>query len=1728
MKKRMLALFLCLTMIFSMLPGQALAEGEEPGETQPQVTEPAATEPAETDPEITEPETTVPEVTEPEATEPEEMEPEEPAPQDEPSAQSDLPGGSCDYSLTWTFDEASGVLAISGSGRMKNYSSGYPWKQYVPYIQQVTVSEGIRQLGEYAFEDCVKLTSVSLPSTLETWDSTVFDGCTSLAEVNIAEGNSNYSSQDGIVYSADGAVLVYYPIGRTETTFTIPSFVAEIGEYAFEGVQTLAEVIIPENVTTINSYAFSLCAALKSVKVLAPVETIGYRTFFSCNALESVTFSEGTTTLEDSAFYFSSSNLKNVTFPGTLVNFSYLSFDCATNNNASSTNYCKKVTSAGPIGSGCDFEFGWTGELPTYAFDLFPELEKIIIPDTITAMDGYSMRHHLTKITSAGPIGSDCALEYGWTADIPGYAFPYGVQEVYLPVTVTSISANASVGCKLLTDVYYDGTKAQWEEIIIDETGNSYLLNATIHCLGDAEPELLTGECGYSATWTFDKSTGLLTISGSGSIFDFGRLTDSQGIETGEIRDTPWKSFLNEIISVRIEEGITYIGNEAFKNASNLVSVYAPTVISVGERAFYKAANLATADIPVLRSIDESGFSGCKTLTSLPLPDNFSWFKDYAFQGCGFTEFSLPGKVTSLPFLFEGCADLKAVFIPSSVNMIGNTTFRNCTSLTDIYYEGSQEDWAAIYYPIKSPDEYNNATIHYNCSQLGPNISREVRYFLDWEEQTQRAFFGPDGLVADSCAVSEETDSTFLEDPASYEGLYVLVETKLVDDEEILLSVTLPQSNTGTVTACSESSITIDDIIYSIGETVLPETILGEFVLYHIVSNELVGIEVLQEKSGYLTYWHEDAKMMWIQSDETATDSKDYRLSIWATEDSETFLNEFVPTNCKVLLPVKYLMDSSRHIFEITLYTDMIHRTNGFSESEHGWPIVNSRTSFGYPTGYAIEPWIYYVHGQSIRSVVNENLNSLMKIAWNGNCFGLSMLAVAQYTKTLDLSQYFTQNSGDLNTFGYNSIQNPGTGDRCVLYNNESGRVEYNTALIQKIEQAQVSFYSSALQGVKEELHYRDFQAFIDYLQGDNPVPLVIGLTYFQHAVVTDTSKKPIYIGNNQYLVPLYDSNAPQAPIDMSNPWEPYTYNQSMLYLDLENGYYGYWYNDAFYEKDGYGLITSHGDYKLEIFNIAALDQSFFDSQYSFDSEYLTCIYGVCGTMEIIKVDSSTGEHTTVFKSVAGIITTANVEELFNNYENTENDSTMYKGGLRLPLGNYIIRTDGKAYIQCMYDNDIFVLGADDRIEALLEMPKDKLTIVGTQDDTAVACVHASSEIDFCTSLESTINTRETVTLSANSETRSASVVTNAPAGSITLQHAVDGELIDITSDMIHQHTDLIHNEAVEATCTVSGQAEHYLCPCGMTFTDEDAYEEITDVVIPALGHVGQWAPTGDAEGEEFRICERCGEKEIRMTGSLLVMDPETLGDHTSVWIDGLIYPVRSENGKAIIQLPEGDAFYMQTYTFHIGDKTDVHTQYPTGMQVWKVEKNTEGIFAAERIEELDNLLQYSGASIRIVGVKGIRMITSITKGNKSALTGEGLAGYTLEEYGTALCWATDLAPGEDLVLGKEYTRSNYAYKKGVADPIFAQTADLIQYTNVLVGFDDDQCIPDIVMRPYIILSDAEGNQVTLYGGSIHRSIGYIAYQNRNVFKPGSASYDYVWGIIHHVYGDRFDEDYQG
>ena len=117
----------------------------------------------------------------------------------------------------------------------------------------------------------------------------------------------------------------------------------------------------------------------------------------------------------------------------------------------------------------------------------------------------------------------------------------------------------------------------------------------------------------------------------------------------------------------------------------------------------------------------------------------------------------------------------------------------------------------------------------------------------------------------------------------------------------------------------------------------------------------------------------------------------------------------------------------------------------------------------------------------------------------------------------------------------------------------------------------------------------------------------------------------------------------------------------------------------------------------------------------------------------------------------------------------------------------------------------------------------------------------------------------------------------------------------------------------------------------------------------------------------------------------------------------------------------------------------------------------------------------------------------------------------------------------DSLTLEDSYARSNYAYNKSMGtDPVFKDAGDTIQYTNVLVGFTLEQCSMDLAMRPYIKLADESGNEITIYGGIVYRSIGYIAYQNRNSFAPGTDAYAYIWDIIHYVYGDTYDSEYRG
>jgi len=168
----------------------------------------------------------------------------------------------------------------------------------------ITIPASVTSIGNSAFACCTSLTSITIPDSITSIGDGAFWDCTSLTAINVESGNTAYSSENGVLYNKTKTMLVKYPEGKTGSSFTIPSSVTNIESSAFEDCTSLININIPNSVTSIGDYAFN-CENLTSITIPASVTSIGDYAFAGCDNLTSVTF-QGTITstkFTDNAFY---------------------------------------------------------------------------------------------------------------------------------------------------------------------------------------------------------------------------------------------------------------------------------------------------------------------------------------------------------------------------------------------------------------------------------------------------------------------------------------------------------------------------------------------------------------------------------------------------------------------------------------------------------------------------------------------------------------------------------------------------------------------------------------------------------------------------------------------------------------------------------------------------------------------------------------------------------------------------------------------------------------------------------------------------------------------------------------------------------------------------------------------------------------------------------------------------------------------------------------------------------------------------------------------------------------------------------------------------------------------------------------------------------------------------------------------------------------------------------
>ncbi|MCD7745114.1 MAG: leucine-rich repeat protein [Lachnospiraceae bacterium] len=169
-------------------------------------------------------------------------------------------------------------------------------------LPSISIPEGVTTIEDSAFTYCTSLTSVMLPASLISMGDYVFSDCTALAEISVASGNAAYASVDGVLFNKAQTVLMCYPVGKTDSSYSVPSGVTTIYDSAFYGCSSLASVTLPDSVTSIEEYAFADCTRLTQVSLGSGVTTIGECAFLYCTGLTSITLPASVTSIEAYAF----------------------------------------------------------------------------------------------------------------------------------------------------------------------------------------------------------------------------------------------------------------------------------------------------------------------------------------------------------------------------------------------------------------------------------------------------------------------------------------------------------------------------------------------------------------------------------------------------------------------------------------------------------------------------------------------------------------------------------------------------------------------------------------------------------------------------------------------------------------------------------------------------------------------------------------------------------------------------------------------------------------------------------------------------------------------------------------------------------------------------------------------------------------------------------------------------------------------------------------------------------------------------------------------------------------------------------------------------------------------------------------------------------------------------------------------------------------------------------
>ena len=301
--------------------------------------------------------------------------------------------------------------------------------KYIGSDKEITIPDTIdgkkvTSIGNYVFENCIGLESITIPENITNIEHMAFHYCTNLESINVDVNNNIYSSIDGVLFNKEQDKIIFFPYNKSDS-YEIPDSVTSIGDMAFYGCHNLTNIIIPDSITSIGNWAFKNCSSLTNITIPNSVTSIGERAFSECANFTSITIPDSVTSIGEGAF--SSCSLTSITIPDSVTSISNETFS-----------NCYKLTDIIIPNSVTSI-----GNRAFYACD---NLTNITIPNSVTSIGFGAFRYciRLANITISNSVTS-IYLETFYSCS--------SLTSIIIPDSVTSIGNKAFYGCTNLTSI---------------------------------------------------------------------------------------------------------------------------------------------------------------------------------------------------------------------------------------------------------------------------------------------------------------------------------------------------------------------------------------------------------------------------------------------------------------------------------------------------------------------------------------------------------------------------------------------------------------------------------------------------------------------------------------------------------------------------------------------------------------------------------------------------------------------------------------------------------------------------------------------------------------------------------------------------------------------------------------------------------------------------------------------------------------------------------------------------------------------------------------------------------------------------------------------------------------------------------------------------------------------------------------------------------------------------